>query len=81
MRGLLLATVAAFAIVTLANAEDDPDILSYPAPKLHPESTGCVTYEGKATISKAPYKGRVTRALEPGRVFDQPEIDFATVNP
>src|ERR1700678_480929 len=38
MRGLLFAAIAAIALMASANAEDDPDVLRYPAPKLHPEN-------------------------------------------
>ena len=60
MRGLLFAAFAAVALMaTAANAEDDPDILRYPAPKLHPQNTGCVTIHGKSTISDWPYISRI----------------------
>jgi hypothetical protein len=60
MRGLLFAAFAAVALMaTAANAEDDPDLLRHPAPKLHPENTGCVTSQGKSTLSDWPYKSRI----------------------
>jgi hypothetical protein len=45
MRTVLLGTLAAIAamVMTAASAEDDPDLLRYPAPELHPEKTGCET--------------------------------------
>jgi hypothetical protein len=59
MRDLLLAAVAAIALMATANAEDDPDVLRYPAPELHPQTTGCVTIHGKSTISEWPYVSRI----------------------
>jgi hypothetical protein len=56
---LLLAAVTAIAPTASANAEDDPDILRYPAPKLHPQTTGCVTVHGKSTITDWPYSSRI----------------------
>jgi hypothetical protein len=59
MRGLSFAAVAAISLMASANAEDDPDILRYPAPKLHPQNTGCVTIHGKSTIGDSPYTSRI----------------------
>jgi hypothetical protein len=59
MRSLLFAALAAIALMTTANAEDDPDALRYPAPKLHPQNTGCVTIHGKSTIGDSPYISRI----------------------
>ena len=58
-RGLLLAAVTAIALTATANAKDDPDILRYPAPELHPQRTGCVTVHGKSTLSEWPYVSRI----------------------
>src|SRR3974377_1136466 len=51
MRVLLLAAVTAIALTATANAKDDPDVLRYPAPELHRQTTGCVTIHGKSTIT------------------------------
>ena len=58
MRGFLLATAMTIALMGTASA-GDPDLLRHPAPELHPQTTGCVTIHGKATISQAPYVSRI----------------------
>lgn len=64
MKGLATgaALVAVAAIIlssTNAYPDNDPDVLRYPAPKLHPQTTGCVTVHGTGTISKWPYVSRI----------------------
>jgi hypothetical protein len=44
MKPALLAAVAAVALTVSANAADDPDLLRYPAPELHPQNAGCISY-------------------------------------
>jgi hypothetical protein len=60
---LLSATGALSAIaVTTLKADagpNDPDLLRYPAPKLHPQTKGCVTVHGTGTLSKWPYVSRI----------------------
>jgi hypothetical protein len=62
MRGLAIgAAVAAAITLNGANAYpvNDPDVLRYPAPKLHPQTTGCVTVHGKSTLSDWPYVSKI----------------------
>jgi hypothetical protein len=56
---MALALIANVSGVATANADNDPDVLQYPAPKLHPQTTGCVTIHGKSTISDWPYISRI----------------------
>lgn len=53
------AAVAAIALTATANADDDPDVSRYPAPELHPQTTGCVTIHGKSTIGPSLYVSRI----------------------
>jgi hypothetical protein len=54
-----LSAVAAITLSATAYPDNDPDLLRYPAPELHPQTTGCVTVHGTGTISKWPYLSRI----------------------
>jgi hypothetical protein len=60
MRRSIFAALAAIALMaTSANAEDDPDLLKYPAPTLHPKQTGCLTMHSTTTITDLPTVSRI----------------------
>jgi hypothetical protein len=59
MRHLLLTAITAIGLTTVANADDDPDISRYPAPKLRPQTTGCATIHDKSTINDWPYVSHI----------------------
>ena len=54
-----LGATAAITRSATAYPDNDPDLLRYPAPELHPQITGCVTVHGKGTISDWPYVSRI----------------------
>jgi hypothetical protein len=46
-------------LLRTANPDSDADVLRYPAPELHSQTKGCVTVQGKSTISEWPYVSRI----------------------
>jgi hypothetical protein len=54
-----LGATAAITRSATAYHDNDPDLLRYPAPELHPQITGWVTVHGQGTISDWPYESRI----------------------
>lgn len=59
MYRVLLVGVTAIALMAAASAEDDPDLLRYPAPKLQPKNSGCATIHEKSTLGEQPLTFRI----------------------
>jgi hypothetical protein len=57
-RTFFLALVGA-ALMGSSKAEDDPDLLRYPAPKLTTQTSGCATINEKSTIGDKPLTFRI----------------------